>query len=78
MKMTSNGKQFRNIKTGISQQPFIGSYSKFKGRLRRPMQDVQIPQIKMTSHGIQPQNIKSEISQHQLIESFSNFKLKLR
>jgi hypothetical protein len=30
MKMTSNGIQPLNIKSGMSQQPFIGSYSNFK------------------------------------------------
>ena len=33
-KTTSHGRQPRNIKSGISQQPFIGSYSNFKLKFR--------------------------------------------
>jgi hypothetical protein len=36
MKMTFNGRQPQNIKSGISQQPFIGSYLNLKLYLRRP------------------------------------------
>ena len=34
MKTTSNGRRPQNIKSGISQQPLIGSYSNFKLKLR--------------------------------------------
>ena len=38
MKTTSNGRQPQNIKSGISQQPLIGSFSNLKLKLRRPNQ----------------------------------------
>jgi hypothetical protein len=38
------GRLPQNIKSGISQQPLIGSYSNFKLRLRPPKQSVQIIQ----------------------------------
>ena len=34
MKMTSHGRRSQNIKSGISQQPLMGSYSNFKLELR--------------------------------------------
>jgi hypothetical protein len=36
MKTTSNGRRPQNIKSGISQQPLIGSSSNFKLKLRGP------------------------------------------
>ena len=71
MKTTFNGRRPQNIKSGISQQSLIGSYSNFKLRLRRPKQSVQILQIKTNSYGRRPQNIKSGISQQPLIGSYS-------
>ena len=56
-------RQPQNIIGGKSQQPFIGSYSNFKLRLRWPKQVVKILQMKTTFHGRQPQNIKTGISQ---------------
>ena len=75
MKTTSNGRRPQNIKSGISQQPLIGSYSNVKLRLRRPKQTGQILQMKMTSNGRRPQIIKVE---YPIIGYYSNFKLKLR
>ena len=69
MKTTSNGRQPQNIKSGIFQQPFIGSYSNFKLRLWGQKQSVKTLKIKMTSHGRQPQNIQIGISQQPLIGS---------
>jgi hypothetical protein len=63
MNMTSNGIQPLNIEIGISQQPFIGSYSNFKLRLWRQKQSVKTLLMKMTSHGRRPQNIERGISQ---------------
>ena len=42
MKMTFNVRRHQNIKTGISQQPFIGSHSSFKLKLRCPNYILQI------------------------------------
>ena len=36
IKTTSNGRRPQNIKSGISQQPLIGSYSNFQLKLLRP------------------------------------------
>jgi hypothetical protein len=55
-------RQPQNIKSGMSQQPLIGSYS--------------WPNFLYQSFKI-PQDIKSGISQQQLIGSYSNLKLKL-
>ena len=46
MKNTSNGRRHTNIKTGISQQPLIGSCSNFKLKLR-------LPKIKFTNPWIE-------------------------
>ena len=78
MKATSNERQAQNIKSGTSQQLFIGSYSIFKLRLRQPRYSFQLLEIKMASDGRLPQNIISGISQKQLNGSFSNSKHKLR
>ena len=51
MKMTTNGRRPQNIKSGISQQPMIGSYSKFKLKLIRQNQSFQMPQMKMRRFG---------------------------
>jgi hypothetical protein len=72
MKRTSDGGQNQNIKSGISQQPLIGSSSNFKLKFCLKFK------MKMTSDGRRPQNIKSGTSQPPLIGSSSNFKLKLR
>jgi hypothetical protein len=42
MKTTSHGRQLQNIKSGISQQSLLGSYSYFKLKLR-------LPKIKLSS-----------------------------
>ena len=39
--MTSFGRRPQNIKSGISQQPFSGSYSNLKPRLRQPPQNIK-------------------------------------
>ena len=51
MKMTSNGRQPQNIKSGISQQPLIGSYSNFKLKISGPNHILQIHQMKTTFKG---------------------------
>ena len=76
--LNEDGRRPQNIKSGISQQPLIGSYSNFKLRVRRSQQSVKILQMKTTSHKRRPQNIKSGIYQEPLIGSYSNFRLKLR
>ena len=53
-KTTSNGRQPQNLKSGISQQPLVGSYSHSNLKLIRSNQSVQRYQIKMTSNGRQP------------------------
>jgi hypothetical protein len=73
----SNGRQPQNIKSGTSHQPFIGSYSNLKLRLRWSNQGVQILQMKTTSHGRRPQNSKNGISHQPLIGSYSSFKFKV-
>ena len=78
MKTTFYGRQPHNIKSGISLQPLIGSFSNFKLKLRMPNYIVQILRMKTTSNGRQPQNIKSGISQQPLVGSYLNLKLKLR
>ena len=77
LKITSNGRQPQNIKSGISQQPLIGSYSSFKLKLRWPNNILQIPEMKTSSNGRRPQTIKSGISQQPLIAPYSNLKLML-
>ena len=72
--LNEDGRRPQNIKSGISQQPLIGSYSNFKLRVRRSQQSVKILQMKTTSHKRRPQNIKSGIYQEPLIGSYSNFK----
>jgi hypothetical protein len=58
MKMAFTGRQPQNIKTGISQQPLIGSSSNFKLKVLGPEQNGKLINTKMTSNGRQPQNIK--------------------
>ena len=65
LKITSNGRQPQNIKSGLSQQQLIGPYSIFKLSLRRPKQSVQILQMKTISIGRRPQILKVEhLSNH--------------
>ena len=59
-KTTSNGRRPQNIKSGISQQPLIGSYSNFKLRLRRPKQSVQILQLRQPNMEDDHKKIKVE------------------
>ena len=49
MKKTYNGRRPLNIKSWISQQPLIGSYSKFKLNLRSSNQSLQMLPMKTTS-----------------------------
>ena len=67
------GRLPQNIKSGLSQQPLIGSYSNFKLRLRRPKQSVQIFQWRQSPI----EHIKSGISQQPLIGLYSNLNLSL-
>ena len=66
--MTSNGRRTQNIKSGISQQPLIGSSSNFKLKLIGPNQNFILLIMKMTYKGRRPQNIKSGISQQPLMD----------
>ena len=58
MKTTSNGRRPQNIKSGISQQPLIGSYSNFKLSLRlqwrrQPMkEDLKILKVEYISNHV--------------------------
>ena len=54
MKTTSNGTWPQNIKSGISQQPLIGSYFNFKHKLGWPNHSLQIPKMETISNGRQP------------------------
>jgi hypothetical protein len=65
---TSDGRQPQNIKSGISQQPLIGSSLKLK--LGGPNPNW----MDMTPNGRQPQNIKHGIPQQPLIRTSSTFK----
>jgi hypothetical protein len=58
LKMTFTGRQPQNIKTGISQQPLIGSSLNFKFKALGPDQNGKFIEMKMTSNGRRPQNIK--------------------
>jgi hypothetical protein len=51
MKKTSYGRRPENIKSGISQQPLIGSNSNFKLKLRLPKKNLQILEMKTTFNG---------------------------
>ena len=53
-KTTSNGRQPQNLKSGISQQPLVGSYSNSNLKLIGSTQIVHRYQIKMTSNVKQP------------------------
>jgi hypothetical protein len=48
-KTTSHGRRPTNIKSGIYQQPFIGSYSNFKLKFRLPKINFHILEMKTTS-----------------------------
>ena len=76
--MTCNGRRPQNIKSGISQQPLIRSYSNLYLDFIWPNHVLQILHMKKTSHGKWPQNIKNEISHQPHIGLYSNFKLKIR
>ena len=71
------GWQPQIIKSGISQQPSIVSYSNFKLNLIWPTQNCKFLEMKTTYNGRRPQKIISGISQQPLSRSSSNFKLKL-
>ena len=47
----------QNIKSGISHQPILGSYSNFKLMLSWPNNIFEILKMKMTSNGRRPQDI---------------------
>ena len=54
IKTTSNGRRHLNIKSEISQQPLIGSYSNSKLISRCPNPILKIHKLKMSSNGRQP------------------------
>jgi hypothetical protein len=54
MKMTSNRRRPQNMKTGISQQPLVGSYSNLKLKLIGSNQSKQKYKMNMTSNGRRP------------------------
>ena len=64
---TSNGRRPHDIKSEISPQPLIGSYSNFKLMLGWPNYIAQIFKIKTTSNGRRLKNIKNETSQQILM-----------
>jgi hypothetical protein len=68
--MTSNG----TIKSGMYQQPHIGSYKNFKLKLTCQSNILQILKMKTTSYGRRPQP-NSGISKYLLIGSYSNGRL---
>ena len=76
--MTSNGRRPKNIKSWISQQSLIGSYSKLKLKIRGPNQNWKLLAMKTTSNGRLPQNLNIGIYYQPLIGPSSTFKLKLR
>ena len=78
MKTTSNGRRPQNIKSWISQQPLIGSFSNLKLTLRGPNQNKKILEMKTKPKGRRPQNIKSCISQQPLIRSSNFFEISLK
>jgi hypothetical protein len=54
MKMTFHGRQPQKIKSGISQQPLIGSSSNFKLKLKGRYQILKLHDMKTAFHGRQP------------------------
>ena len=60
MKMTLNGSRPHNRKSGISQQPLIGSSSNFKLKPKRPNQNYKLLAMKMTSMADDLKIIKRE------------------
>ena len=66
--MTSNRRQPQNMKSGISHQPLVGSYSNLKLKLLGSNQTLQRYQMKTTSNRRQPQNKKSGISLQPLVK----------
>ena len=78
MKVTSNGIRPQNIKSGISQQTLVWSFSNFKPKFEEPNGKQKLLEMKTTSNERWVPYIASEISQQPLIGSFSNFKLKFR
>ena len=66
------------MKSGISQQPLVGSYSNLKLKLLGSNQSAKGYQMKTTSNGRRPPTEEDlKISQQQLDGSGSNLKLKL-
>ena len=74
MKMTSIERQPQNIKSGISQQPLIGSSSNFKLKLRGPDNNKKLLEIKMSSIGRQTSNIEWKIFQYKTTSKYENGK----
>ena len=51
MKTNSDGRRYQKIKSGIYQEPLIGSSSNFKLKLRGPNQNRKLLEMKTTSNG---------------------------
>ena len=77
MKTTSNGRRPTNIKSGISQQPRIRSYSNFKLQLKWPNYVVQILLMKTTSNEDDLKILKVEYLNHRLLDNAQMFNLSL-
>ena len=69
MKTVSNGRRPQKIKSVISQQQLIGSYSNIKLKMRGQNKNLTVVVMKTPSHGRQPHNIQIVISQQPLIGS---------
>ena len=67
-KNTSNGRWPQNIKSVISQQLLIGSFSNLKLKHRGPNQNWKLLTMKTTSNGSWPQNIKVEYLSNHLLD----------
>ena len=77
MKKTAYGRQPQNIKSGISQQPLIGSYSNFKLRLRQPKQSVQILQWRWPPMEDNLELLKAEYISNHILDSTQILNLSL-
>jgi hypothetical protein len=66
MKTTFNGRQPQNMKSGISQQPLVGTYSNLKLELMELNQNAQRSQTKNNL------KILEVLSQQPLVGSYSN------
>ena len=75
MKTTSNGRPPQNIKSGISQQPLIGSYPNFELRLKRPKKSVQILQWRWPPIEDDPKILKVEYLSNHLLDPTLNLRL---